>query len=282
MLDFLPSFLSAKILSEFPNVCEVRVRADLPVNVICIFDGKIEKRALQNSLTASQIEDCVMKLCDYSIFSVEYALKSGYITSKEGERVGLCGECIRDSDGKVVGIKNFTSLCVRFPHAIEGCSDDFVRRYIKKLSSCLVFSPPFRGKTTFIRDLGRNYSEIFGADVLYLDERNEFALPGTALGKTYDVLKFTDKNFGFNVGVKTLNPDVIVCDEMSTREEFSAAAYCGLSGVKTIASTHSDCIENIKKLLINNMIFETFTFDYYVELNNFNVVGVYDSDLRAV
>ena len=41
-------------------------------------------------------------------------------------------------------------------------------------------------------------------------------------------------------------------------------------------------IENIKKLLINNMIFETFTFDYYVELNNFNVVGVYDSDLRAV
>ena len=30
------------------------------------------------------------------------------------------------------------------------------------------------------------------------------------------------------------------------------------------------------------MIFETFTFEYYVELNNFNVVVVYDLDLRAL
>lgn len=282
MLDFIPPFLKAKILSEHPDVCEVRVRANLPVCVSYFDCGNPRKEFLNNVLTAPQIEDCVMKLCDYSLYSVENALKLGYVTSKDGERVGICGECVKDGTGRVLGIKDFTSICVRYPRAVIGCSDSFFNKYVETPSSCLVYSKPFQGKTTFIRDLARNFGKKFDTDVLFVDERNEFNVCGADLGRTADVIKFADKNFGFRCGIRAMNPGVVVCDEMTTNEDFSAAAYAALSGVKVIASTHSDKIENIKKLLINSGVFECFSFDFYIELIGCKVNKVYDYGMNLV
>lgn len=222
-----------------------------------------------------------MKLCDYSLFSVEESLKRGFITSECGERVGVCGEVVYEN-GEVKGIKNFTSLCVRYPRAVKGCSDEFFRRYIKSNSSVLVFSPPFHGKTTFIRDLGRNYSDKLNLNVLFVDERDELILPNTYAGSSFDVLKYADKPYGLNSGVRTLNPDVIITDELTCAEDFLSVRNCVRSGVKIVASLHADKIENVVKRLENYAILDFLTFDYFVELNGFKVSGVYDGEMKTI
>lgn len=281
MLDFIPSYLKEKIVAAGEEICEVRLRSDLPVSVTVNRGGNPERRLLNNCLTASQIEDCVMKLCDYSLFSVEESLKRGFITSKCGERVGVCGEVVYEN-GEVKGIKNFTSLCVRYPRAVKGCSDEFFRRYIKSNSSVLVFSPPFHGKTTFIRDLGRNYSDKLNLNVLFVDERDELILPNTYAGSSFDVLKYADKPYGLNSGVRTLNPDVIITDELTCAEDFLSVRNCVRSGVKIVASLHADKIENVVKRLENYAILDFLTFDYFVELNGFKVSGVYDGEMKTI
>ena len=283
MLDFLPAFLQSKILSEYKQICEIRLRADVPVMVVYGDGGEVKRKLLPNVLTKEQIEECVLRLCDYSLYSVEYALKNGCITSKNGERVGVCGECVKNAAGEITGIKNFTSLCVRFPRGVKGCSDDFFEKYFgKSVKSCLVFSPPFHGKTTFIRDLGRNCAEKLSSNVLYIDERNEFALDNTDLGKTYDVIKYADKAFGFGCAVRTLNPDVVVCDELTFENDFMSVVYCGLSGVNVIASTHCDTVDKLRKILIKYNILQCFTFDVFVRLNGFKVDGVFDREFNSI
>lgn len=283
MLDFLPAFLQSKILSEYERLCEVRLRTDMPVMVVYNEKGLIKRKLLSNVMTKEQIEECVMRLCDYSLYSVEYALKNGYITSKNGERVGICGECVKNASGQITSLKNFTSLCVRFPRGVKGCSDNFFNAYFNGTAkSCLVFSPPFQGKTTFIRDLGRNCAENLSLNVLYIDERNEFAIDSAELGNTYDVIKYADKAFGFGCAVRTLNPDVVICDELTYKNDFLSVVYCGVSGVKVIASTHCDSIDDLRKMLINYEIMQRFTFDVFVKLKNFEVVGVYDRELKKI
>lgn len=277
MIDFVPIFVREKILSEYDRICEIRLRANLPIQVTYLDGEKIKKEFLNATLTNKQIEDCVMKLCGYSLFSVEEGLKRGYITSKDGERVGVCGEVVYDVGGRVGGIKDFSSLCVRYPSESVGCSDEFFDRFVTRNSSCLVFSPPFEGKTTFIRDLARNYSEKFGLNVLIIDERDELALPDSNLGKTCDVLRYSSKKFGFECGVRTLNPDVIVTDELSSDEDLLAVSNCSTSGVKCVASIHANKIENIVKRLNKSGILETNPFDYFVSLTNFRVETVYNA-----
>ena len=58
--------------------------------------------------------------------------------------------------------------------------------------------------------------------------------------------------------------------------------YCGVSGVKVIASTHCDSIDDLRKILINYEIMQRFTFDVFVKLKNFEVVGVYDRELKKI
>ena len=53
-----------------------------------------------------------MRLCNHSIFSAEDSLKHGFITSKNGERVGICGEVV-STNGVIVSIKNFTSIFLK-------------------------------------------------------------------------------------------------------------------------------------------------------------------------
>ena len=80
MLDFLPVFLQSKILSEYKRLCEVRLRAGMPVMVVYEENGHIKRKLLSNAVTKEQIEECVMRLCDYSLYSVEYPSRVPFIS----------------------------------------------------------------------------------------------------------------------------------------------------------------------------------------------------------
>ena len=284
MLKFLPKNVQDEIISLCgDNLCEVRIRAGEKIQVYTSENGIESVKKLPIEMSVEEIEKCFMRLCNFAYFTVEDQIKSGFITSSEGERVGICGECVLNG-GEVTAIKNITSLCVRFPKNIIGCAEKFFDKYVKTSpKSCLVISPPSQGKTTFIRDLGRLYSDKLGLGVLYIDERDELSGGGKFyLGENADVLRFANKDYGFKVGVRTLNPKVIVCDELMSGDDANSVLFASASGVKVISSVHSDNLKNVLKKQEISAILKCFIFDYVIEIDRFNIRKVYNEKLEPI
>lgn len=283
MLKFLPDTLLKEINTLNSSILEVRIRKNYKVKVTVKEEsGEITTLKLSSILSEKDIENIVLRLCNYSVFSVENSLKEGFITSSEGERVGICGEVAYYDGGTT--IKNITSLCVRFPREVRGIAEEFFNAYAyKEPKSCLVISPPFQGKTTFIRDLGRLYSDKLSKNVLYLDERDELYANGRFyLGENADVMRFSTKEFGFKQGVRALNPDVIVCDELMSKSDCEAVLFASQSGVKVVSSVHSDNMKNLLKKQEISEIIKSFTFDYHIVLSRFKVSKIFKGNTEEI
>lgn len=277
MLRFLPSRDTDEISKIRGRIEELRIRVGYPISVqYSTEDGERKRKFLNDVYTEKLVEYVFMNLCDHSIFGKEECIKQGYITSCEGERVGLCGDVVKNEKG-VATIKNITSLCVRYPNDVSGLALPFFERYCNKSKSVLIISPPSQGKTTFLRDLGRLYSDRLGLNVLFIDERAEFSASGKFyLGKNSDVLKYSDKSFGFQIGVRSLNPNVIICDEIMSAEDLASCSFASHSGVKTLASVHSDSLKNFLKKPMFTEIFKISVFDYFVNLQYGGKIEVYN------
>lgn len=278
MLNFLSEQEKNEVLRTRGEIEEIRVRLGRPL-VVCYFaDGEHRKKTLNKVYDKNDIDDLVMKLCDRSVYSKGESIKEGYITSSEGERAGLCGQLVKKGE-TVIAVKEVTSLCIRFPNDVIDLSFPFFDKYLKNTASCLVISPPAQGKTTFLRDLGRQISDKEDKNVLFIDERDEFSAGGRFyLGKNSDVIKYSDKAFGFYNGVRTMNPDVIVCDEIMNESDLSACLFAAASGVKILASAHSDNLKNLLKKPIFSAILSKKLFDYFIELKFGESVAVYNGN----
>ena len=148
MFSYLPSSLIKELkLFGLTNIDEIRIRSNQKVTVL----AKGQKTIL-NFLIKSQsmVEEIVLNACKRSIYSYDDDIKNGFITTDKGERIGLAGEFVI-KDGKVLAIKNFSSLVIRIPREVDGFSFWFYKK-IYSNKSALVFSKPCAGKTTFIRD----------------------------------------------------------------------------------------------------------------------------------
>ncbi len=277
MLKFLPESDRREILAIRGAIEELRVRIGQPISVLYSFDGERKRKVLSRVYADEDIENIVMKLCDYTFYSKEESIRQGFITSSEGERVGICGNVVK-KNGEVSTIKQITSLCVRLPNDVDGIARPFFREYAQsQAAGCLVISPPAQGKTTFLRDLGRLYSDKLNKNVVFIDERDEFSASGRFyLGKNSDVLKYADKEYGFSSGVRTLAPDVIVCDEIMNESDILACEKAATSGVKTLASAHSDNLKNLLKKPIFTEIIKNRVFDFYIELSYGGKITVYN------
>ena len=77
-----------------------------------------------------------------------------------------------------------------------------------------------------------------------------------------------DKAYGFTKGVANLRPDVIICDELSSKTDVEGANFAVLSGVKVIASAHASTIEDLRRKPTFNMLFDNKIFDYAVILSD--------------
>ena len=271
------SFLGAEIenaisLLDKDKLYEIRIRKGFPVKIY--YNGKFEylNRINENGIkvkvigTEDVINNVIFNLTEGSLYAFNDDIKEGYI-SKFGQRVGIAGEFVY-MDGEIKTVKNIESLVIRTPHEVYGASNKFLGEIVdgREVRNTLIIAPKRMGKTTVLKDLARKLEKI-GKNVLIIDERAEFAdVKGENIDK-YVKIKKTD---AFIMALRTLSPDVIITDELSCTEDFSAVKDAVLSGVSVISSCHGNGISDLK----GKSFFVNGIFDRYFELTSEGLPGV--------
>ncbi len=275
-----------KILDEKVNlkaVNELRFRADKPI-VVCV-SGKNYfltengvSSNLTNALFASKIaiEDIIFRASECSIYSVNEQIKRGFIVTDGGIRIGIGGNVVEEN-GQIKTMTNFSSCNMRFPHNVKNCSlcaypfivhDD-------KIENTLVISPPNAGKTTFLKDFVLQLSERkLSYNVLLLDERGE--LDNNIDSNFFDKIAFSTKKVGFENGIRSLSPDLIVTDEIGQEEDIDAIIYAITSGISVLATTHADSMETFLKKPLFQRVIKDKVFKRYVLLSKRNGPGTFE------
>lgn len=261
-LSFLPQrFIDAISNINVSNLYEIRIRIDEVVQVNV--KGQVLPLALDNSqvyCNKLDMDYIISKLTEGSLYAFNEQIKKGYLPGSDGVRVGIAGRCVTDNDS-VITIKDITSLNVRLPHQILGSANIIYNKlFLNNIYNTLIVSPPFMGKTTLLKDLVRLFNENYN-NILIVDERGEFA---DIKGKNIDKISFSTKQFAFDVGLRTMSPDIVVMDELCTKNDWDSANYAVNNGVKLIATTHA-LDEN---QLIRKNHFINGVFDRYVLLDN--------------
>lgn len=275
---------------NFEKLYEIRLRSNSPITVN--YGGKyfyltqngistIESEALHadNSL----IETIVYNASNFSIYAANYMLQHCYIACQGGVRIGVCGEVVFD-DGKVSTLKNFSALTIRIPHQVKNCSLNALKYLIDEtgFKNTLIISPPGSGKTTFIRDIAYQLSNLnLSYNLLVLDERFEIAscVNGVAtheVGKFTDVLSGCKKEFGFTEGIRSMRPDIIFCDEIADKNDVDAVRFAVNCGVKIVATTHAQNLTDFKNKKDFADLIEGQFFDRYIVLSSSEGPGTYE------
>lgn len=279
------------IISTLPNesvkkLNEIRIRKNKPLVLVfgnnCYFitqKGKLLNYYSENAYKVSddEFELVFRRLSNYSVHSAIDNLTKGFIIADGGNRVGVSSTAVIKDDS-VSSVKDITSLNIRISNEIKDCSRPILNcLYVNDFPSIIVASPPAGGKTTFLRDFARLLSGGFNniyRKVVIVDERNEISFKNNGnifadVGVNADVLTGFPKNKGIEIAVRTLSPDIIICDEITSIEEVNAMSDGFLSGVKFAVSVHaSSKYELLNKKIIRELI-KLNEFSYIVLLNDY-------------
>lgn len=252
ILEYFPNKIVQAILNsinekEIETLEEIRIRVSKPI-ILKVANKEI---IVEYIVTTQDILEIVEKITENSMYSYQQQICSGYITLKGGHRVGISGNVVME-ENKVINVNYIYSLNFRIARQIIGVAEKVVNEVMKndEISNTLIISKPGAGKTTILRDLIRIISKTKTVGVV--DERGEIAAmyknePQNDLGIKVDILSNISKSLGIKMLVRSMSPDVIVADEIGTKEDIEAIKYAVTSGVKGIFTAHANNIEDIKK-----------------------------------
>ncbi len=282
---------------KFNYLYEIRLRIDRPITIN--YSNKFYFLGIEglttdenNAIICSKnlLESVILKASNYSIYSVNEDIKKGFITLNGGIRLGICGEIVTEN-GYIKTMKDFSSINLRFPHEVRNCSLNVLNYLIDngQVLNTLVISSPCGGKTTFIRDICYQLGKRdFALNVLILDERNEISasikgVPTMDVGKFSDILVYSNKKIGFENGIRSMSPNLIVADELGNREDIESIIYASNSGINLLASAHAKNIEELKEKYLFNDVLHKKIFKRIVVLSQKNgagtIEGVFDENL---
>ena len=280
-LSFLPEDVFAAVRNLNVNrLTEIRLRRGQPVLVE--YGGKYSYLNVagvsanrSGAIVCGDVSPVLNRAMAGCVYSYSEQLRQGFITVDGGVRIGVAGEYVADG-GEVKTIARATSLNIRIPHCVCGCSQSVFDLLFKGgICSVLLFSRPGFGKTTMLRDLTQNISRVYRANVLVLDTRNEISGAGESydLGETVDYVRSCEKLPSLKSAIRAMRPDVIVTDELYGENDIAAVKFARACGIAFIASSHVCDEEYLVSL----------PFDYYVKLNGIGAVPeIYDKDFNAV
>lgn len=245
-----------RILPLIPKLCEnvqeIRLRVNRPIALVCTDvtyymteRGGLTSTPLDGAMlitSRADITDTFHNICNYSVYSRQNEIVNGFVTMQGGHRAGICGTAVYEGD-KIINIRDISSINLRIAREHKGCSAEIVKMLGNSFGGLLICGAPCSGKTTVLRDLARTLSTDFSLRISVIDERGELA--GTSSGVFRNDIGMCDvfdgyaKSGAILQAIRSMAPDIIICDEIGTQSDIKALNYSVNSGVSFIASIHA-------------------------------------------
>ncbi len=202
----------------------------------------------QKKITKQELEQSFSSLCEYSVHTYLPQIQNGFITIKGGHRIGLGGTAVLKQD-EIISLREITSMNIRLARAVNiDVSSLCSRLFSDGLCSALIVGEPSSGKTTLLRAISTWLSKKDSGyiRVTVVDERGELmgkdsAYPDGCL----DILRGFPKAAGILQAVRTLSPQIVVCDEIGDGQEVSELIQAMNCGVCFLGSIHAGCGEEL-------------------------------------
>ena len=274
LLSLLPLTVANALQNTSPEILngmtELRLRAGKPLAVTVgkktVFLSAIGvASSVENGLVVpcEMVQEALLSLCGHSLHGIEKTLEQGYFTAAGGFRVGVCMKPEGGRQGDVL------SLCIRLPREVIGAAKKIYPIW-KKSSGFILAGPPSSGKTTVLRDLCRMVSAGFdGAPcrTILIDERNELSgwngnETAFQLGPCTDILSGVPKKQAIHRAIRTLSPEVILCDEIADEQEAKAIREGFYCGVKFAVTVHCGSRQEMPDNAILNELMGTGAFSH--------------------
>ena len=283
LFEILPKTIRSKLeqVDKIYQLEELRIKVNKP---LFIHIGSKEE-IWDYIATSEDIKYIMQRISNYSIYAFEDEIRQGYITIKGGHRIGICGSCVIE-EGRIKTIKDIASLNIRISREINGCSSKIMPYLFKDemVVNTIIISPPKCGKTTILRDITRVLSNGYLSNkksakkICVVDERSEIAaccsgVPQMDVGIRTDVLDGCPKSEGIMMAIRSMSPDVIICDEIGTYKDMDSIIMALNSGVNLITTIHGFGIEDLYKRAVFKDILENDVFKRAIVLSGVNGAG---------
>ena len=226
IIERIPYDISSYITG---NTSEIRLRAG--ENIAFTINRKTVF-CPDTCMSYKAVSELFMFICDYTVSAYENQISSGFITVKGGHRVGIGGKFVTVNN-KII-LKEVKSLLIRLnlKHSFK-----YPENLMDFKSGLLIAGPPHSGKTTLLRTICKgNYGNI-----TVCDERNELFDDVLCC----DYVSGINKAQAIEQATRSLNPDIIICDEIGGKKESEKILNYINTGVKFICTVHCDSIYSL-------------------------------------
>lgn len=281
-ISAFPESIKTKLLkiptSVKSDTYEIRVRKNKPLVLFGAFGSAfvdcnsiVSHLDYRNGIVISELElhHIISEVCGYSIYSHQSEILNGFVTYGKGFRVGFCATAVADSD-KIIAVNSITSLNIRISRDIDGCVKEILSMLFRNISpkGILIAGAPCTGKTTVLKSMAKILSSEHSYDYkkcVVIDERFEMS---TVSGINCDILSGYGKESGITHAIRTLSPEIIICDEISTETEAEKIMQGFDTGVAFIASVHASDKNELLRRKVSYKLISSGCFDYTVILRD--------------
>ena len=225
------------------KINEIRIRIHRPIQL------KAYEREYYIDFIPDEkyIENVIAVATNHSRYAHEQELSDGYLTYGNGIRIGIAGRG-KENDKNEIIYSRILSICIRIPRKI---TFDHLSILTEQYRNTLIIGPPYSGKTTYIRAISEQLSDRY--DICVIDERLEIAGNDLTLlsGKKVDLIQGVKKEKIYEKIIRSLAPQIIVCDELFDEKDFLSVNRIMSSGILCLASFHAAGKKDVPKMLLD-------------------------------
>lgn len=267
-----PSFLKSETdklsQKQQERIEEYRLRNGHPPSVL--LDGE-EFLLNCRTVTGAILEEILLQATGQAVYSAKEMLKNGYLTLPGGHRLGICGTAVYKGE-EITFLKDVSSVNLRIASDRPGFASPVANYLWTHPDSALIIGPPGAGKTTLLRDLIRQLSLRFRHRVCICDERMELAackdgVPQFDIGPCSDVICSARKDQGIEMLLRTMSPQWIAVDEITSERDICAMEKASYCGVKLIATAHAADISELTMRPLYHKLVTTGIFQIIIVIS---------------